>query len=75
MGSVLRGRRAMAGAEPPQHDQEGQPQDELHDGFLLALPDLVPDSDAERGENQEGGHGLMITEGQDCRNSHTAARS
>jgi hypothetical protein len=33
--------------------------------FLLPLPDPVPDGDAERGEDQDDGQGLMVAEDQD----------
>jgi hypothetical protein len=55
-------------ARPNQHNtvRKGQPQSELDGGFLSALPDLVPDGDAERGEDQDDGQGLNVP-GRGCR--------
>ena len=63
----------MAGAEPPQHEYQGQPQGELDGGFLPAFPNLIPDGDAERGEDQDDDHGFMVAEDQYCCNSQVAA--
>ena len=59
------GRGASAGSNQHNTVRKAQPQGELDGGFPPALPDLAPDSDTERGEDQEDGHGLMVAEDQD----------
>jgi hypothetical protein len=54
-----------AGSNQHNTVRKAQPQGELGGGFPPVLPDLAPDGDAERGEDQEDGYGLMVTKDQD----------